>query len=208
MEKAEKPLDMYVKRKRGLTAFAGTMWLAAVGGLIALYFTAVLGNMENADKIDCVLVTVGIFVWAFVMLVIGVLCFRNLFCEFVVTADESGVNDYSGFVHAGHIDWSEIEKVSFEEGSKLSRALDAFNGEQRNCVRLVLKDVKKFAAKRSFIKRVAFFFFGYPALELPSVSIKSFCSTVKKQEIYALLSEMHAYYSTDNDVVENGELDG
>lgn len=99
MEKLTKPQNLYIRRNRALTAAAAFAFLAFAVALAALL---PLGLIKYPPEKDILIpLIIGSSVIIFISFCLGALNFRNLFFPFLLTADEKGVYNYSGYFISG-----------------------------------------------------------------------------------------------------------
>lgn len=182
MEKSIKPDNLFIARKRGLTAFAAAVFIVlglffGIAGPIGLY------KVPLEDNYVLILLAIAFALIALDLLLAGALNIRNLFFPCLLTADEKGIYSYSGLFHYGFISWNDIEQIS-----KDATWLDILDNEAPN-IRIVIKDFKAYRRSLSFGKKwILFWSFG-------TVKIFTLCSQIKKKELCALLEERLNFYS-------------
>ena len=99
MEKQTKPENIYIRRNRILTALAALAFLALAAGIAIVFWLTVLKNPPAEDIFTLLVISLSCAVA--VALYMAVLNIRNLFFPFLLTTDEKGVYNCSGFFHYG-----------------------------------------------------------------------------------------------------------
>ncbi len=163
---------VYITRKRWLTAVAAIVWAAVTAGLIALVYVA--SKKAGAPTVPVIVATVF---FGSIGLVNCALCVRNLFFRFAIVIDDSGIYDFTGFVHCGFVPWGDIEGV--DAGGLLA---DFVLEDGAPTVRLPLKLPKATFAGKNFLWKAA-----YVLTQSPYVKLRTMGANVKKGELAALI---------------------
>lgn len=188
MEKLTKPQNLYIRRNRALTAAAAFAFLAFAVALAALL---PLGLIKYPPEKDILIpLIIGNSFIIFISFCLGALNFRNLFFPFLLTADEKGVYNYSGYFHFGFIDWEDI--LSFTKDATWLDLLD----DDMPSLKIYLKNFKAYRSTLSFYKKWQLFWsFG-------DIKIYTLCSQIKRKQLYVLLDEMLKYYGSSAEQVD------
>lgn len=186
MEKTLKPQDLFIRRKRWLTAIGAGICFAFAAALVTLFTVTALKFTTEEDNLFTFLCLCAA-VFGFSFLLLAALNIRNLFFSCLLTADEKGIYNYSGLFHYGFISWSDVEQIS-----KDATWLDILDNEAPN-IRIVIKDFKAYRRGLSFGKKWILFW------NLSTVKIFTLCSQIKKRELCALLEERLNYYNAPED---------
>lgn len=198
MEKQIKPENLYIRRNRLLTAIgAGICFIIAAALVVAYAVAAVKFPPDDYTLFVCLCVCDGLSGFAF--LLIAILNFRNLFFPYLLAADEKGIYDYSGYIHAGFIGWEEISGIKGEAdgavrgfGFAFVRVLNIMDGEPPKLL-INLKDAKAF--KNTLTRKITYLFRS-------CITVPTLCAQCKNSELAALLKERLAYYGSQ---VNNGQ---
>lgn len=190
MEKRIKPVNLFIRRKRFFTAVAAFIF-SAVGVALAVVFALAVSKNPPADDIR-IFLYVAIACVVFICLYLGVLNVRNLFFPYLLTTDEKGIYNYSGYFHYGFVPWSEIEEIA-----GYTTLLDLFDNDAPN-IKLFIKDLKSYKKTISLYKKNLLFWGG------GNVKIFTLCSQIKKNELLKLLDISLKYYNSPEDGSENG----
>ena len=178
MEKQIKPENLYIARKRWLTAIAAAAFLAVGIALAVAFPLAVIKYLPS------VLLTAE-------SLYLGVLNLRNLFFPYILTADEKGVYNYSGFFHFGFVTWQEIGGFTKE-----AAVLDMLDSDTPS-IKISVKNFNAFKRKQSFYRKWLLFW------SLGEIKIHTLCSQIPRKQLLTLLCDMLGYYS-HSEQVNNG----
>lgn len=191
MEKQTKPENLFIRRNRALTAVAAFGFFAFGIALAIVFPLAVIKNLPDDDiLVDLV---VGTSLITFLCLFLGALNARNLFFPFILTADEKGIYNYSGYFHYGFVPWAEIE--AFTKGATILDVLDS----DTPSIKIFLKDLKSYKKTISFYKKWLLFWSGC------NIKVYTMCSQINKRELLGLLDSSLKYYNSPEDgTVENG----
>lgn len=176
-----KPENLFIERRRGLTALAA-VFFAAVGLFCLIAFPLVITKFPTEDRTVMILLCVVFPIISVYALIISALNIRNLFFPYVLTADEKGVYNYSGFFHYGFLSWEDISSVNRE-----ATILDFLDNEAA-CIRISLTDPKAYKRVQPFGRKWLLFWGG------GNVKIYTLCSRVKKKQLCGLLDYSHGYY--------------
>lgn len=192
MEKQTKPENIYIRRNRALTAIAALAFFALGAGIAIVFWLAIIKTPPAEDIYTLLVISVSFAVA--VTLYMAVLNIRNLFFPFLLTADEKGVYNFSGFFHYGFIAWDIIESFS-----KDAAILDFLENESPH-VKIYIKDFKNYKKSINFYRKWLLFWNG------GNVKIFTLTSQIKKMELLTLLEASLSYYgSADKETVENGK---
>lgn len=178
MQKLEESQNIFIARKRWLTALAAALWAAFSAGLIVLAYFAATNAQIQAESL-AVALCVAISVFAAIGLIECGLCIRNLFYRIAISIDDEGIFDRTGFVHCGLVRWEDIATV--ESNGALSEFLLE---DGIPTVRLALKSPKTTFAGRSALWRAAFAF-----SQSHSIKLRTMCTYIKKAELVAIIRE-------------------
>lgn len=176
-----KPENLFIERRRGLTALAA-VFFAAVGLFCLIAFPLVITKFPTEDRTVMILLCVAFPIISVYALIISALNIRNLFFPYVITADEKGIYNYSGFFHYGFLSWEDISSVNRE-----ATILDFLDNEAA-CIRISLTDPKEYKRVQPFGRKWLLFWGG------GNVKIYTLCSRVKKKQLCGLLDYSHGYY--------------
>lgn len=196
MEKPTKPENLYIRRNKVLTAIAAVAFLAIAVAAVAAYAVAVYKNPIE-DKHNFSLLTAAVALLGLAFLSLSAFNFRNLFFPFLLTADEKGIYDYSGFFHFGLIEWKYMGEMW--KGSALLTILDLLDSEMPSIIIMLKTDLTEMKKELSFWQKWLLFWRGQ------TVKIYTLCSQVKKREIIELIKNMLDYYAEpeENETQEN-----
>ena len=181
MEKQIKPENLFIARKRWLTAIAAAAFLA-VGIALAVAFPLAVIKYLPSDDLRIYLIVCAVLLTA-ESLYLGVLNLRNLFFPYILTADEKGVYNYSGFFHFGFVAWQEIGGFTKE-----AAVLDMLDSDTPS-IKIYLKNFKAFKRKQSFYRKWLLFW------SLGEIKIHTLCSQIPRKQLLTLLCDMLVYYS-------------
>lgn len=191
MEKQIKPENLFIRRKRLLTALAAAIFLA-FGITLAVVFPLAVIKRPPPDDVRIYLI-ISITAITVLCLYMGVLNARNLFFPYLLTADEKGVYNYSGFFHFGFVKWEDIESFC-----KDPTWLDVLDSETPS-IRIYLRDFKEFKKTLSFYKKWLLYWSG------SNIKIYTLTSQIKRKQLLMLLDEMLRYYGANEaPQVDNG----
>lgn len=192
MEKPVKPENLFIGRKRWLTAIAAFICFAF--GLTLVILTPIAVKLHPPEDGQAkVMLIAGTAVIGALCIFYGILNFRNLFFPYLLTADEKGVYNYSGLFHYGFIGWEDIENFT-----KDPTILDLLDSDQP-CLKIYLKDFKAYKTGLSLYRKAMLFFGGC------GIKIYTMCSQIKRKELFRLLSDMNSYYNTPEPTVDFNE---
>lgn len=197
MEKPLKPNDMFIRRKRVFNAIAAAIFIAVAVLFIILTVLSFKGYL-GWTKTELVIESICAGVMTAISLTGAALEIRNLFYPYLLTADEKGVYDYSGFRHAGFISWRDIAGIEDENdgaargvSAALIRFFDYTGGDAGKIV-LNLKNYKAYKRALNPIARITRIFDS-------GVIINASCADAKRSEIIAMLTERLAYYGNNDE---------
>ena len=176
-----KPENLFIERRRGLTALAAVIF-AAVGLFCLIAFPLTITKFPTEDRTVMILLCIAFPIISVYALIISALNIRNLFFRYVLTADEKGIYNYSGFFHYGFLSWEDISSVNKE-----ATILDFLDNEAA-CIRISLTDPKAYKRAQPFGRKWLLFWGG------GNVKIYTLCSRVKKKQLCGLLDYSHGYY--------------
>lgn len=185
MERQIKPENLFVRRNRLITALGAFIFLA-VGITLAVVFPLAITRRPPEEDIFIEL-TVGMSCIIIVCIYLGVLNARNLFFPFLLTADEKGVYNYSGFFHYGFVPWEDINGFT-----KDSTMLDLLDNDAPS-IKIFIKDLKSYKKKTGFCKKWLLFWSG------SNIKVYTLCSQIKKKELLKLLDNSLKYYGAPED---------
>lgn len=189
---------MFIRRRRVFNAIAAVIFIAVAALFITLIILNFNGYLGWTRTEEFILTAICAGVMAAISLIGAALEIRNLFYPYLLTADEKGVYDYSGFRHAGFISWRDIAGIEGENdgaargvSAALIRFFDYANGDAGK-IALNLKDLKAYKrALNPFVRITRIFDSG--------VIINASCADVKRSEIIAMLAERLAYYGNNDE---------
>ncbi len=181
MEKQIRPDNLFVARKKGLTALAAVIF-AAVGLFSLIAFPLTITKFPTEDRTVMILLCIAFPIISVYALIISALNIRNLFFRYVLTADEKGIYNYSGFFHYGFLSWEDISSVNKE-----ATILDFLDNEAA-CIRISLTDPKEYKRAQPFGRKWLLFWGG------GNVKIYTLCSRVRKKQLCGLLDYSYGYY--------------
>lgn len=191
MEKQVKPENLFVRRNRGITALCAFVFLG-IGITLAVVFPLAVIRHPPEENIFVTL-TVGMSLIIAFCLYLGVLNARNLFFPYLLTADEKGIYNYSGYFHFGFIKWEDI--ASFGKDPTILDVLD----NETPSIRIYVRDFAAYKKTLSFIKKWQLFWSG------SNIKIYTICSRIKRKQLIALLDDMLKYYGAHEVAQENNE---
>lgn len=189
MEKQTKPENLFIGRKRLITAIATFAWLG-FGVTLAVATPLAMFKYPPDNERTKTLLIIALSLWGAVCLLYGVLNLRNLFFPYILTADEKGIYNYSGLFHYGFIAWEDVEGFS-----KDATVLDIMDGDPP-CLRIFVKDFKKYKGGISLYRKLMLLFGGC------NIKIYTICSQIKRKELYRLLNNMLCYYNAPEQTVD------
>ena len=109
----------------------------------------------------------------------------------ILTADEKGVYNYSGFFHFGFVTWQEIGGFTKE-----AAVLDMLDSDTPS-IKISVKNFNAFKRKQSFYRKWLLFW------SLGEIKIHTLCSQIPRKQLLTLLCDMLGYYS-HSEQVNNG----
>lgn len=192
MERPVKPENLFIGRKRWIPAVIGFA-LLVFGLALAIFVPIGLSKYPPEDEQTAKYLIVCTCILSPVSILYAVLNLKNLFFPYLLTADEKGVYNYSGFFHYGFIAWEDIDGFTNN-----ATVLDVMDGEQP-CLRIFVKDFKKYKSGLSLYRKSILFFSG------SNIKIFTTCSQIKRKELYRLLKNMHSYYDAPEQTVDFNE---
>lgn len=193
MEKEIKPEKMAVPNSRVKQLIFGVFWLAAAGGLIALFVCAYLITRETdpMPKNLIVMLIVASVLFCPPMIALGVSHLYKLKFDYIFFADEKGFTDHYSILPLGFIGWEDVNEISYQR-------LDLLGDPPLPCIRI--------SVNRTALKRRMRGLAKLKTLKIWSGSplrFHFFAAKAKRKEIYPPLKTLYDIYKADHSIQKN-----